>query len=223
MIDEVQRLPELFPVLRVLIDRPDSPAKFLLLGSAEADSRATNGRKRSDDSGLEPPRSGASKRHVVVGGFGERVVGVEAPGPAGRRVVPAGEPPEGGRFRAQEKLHLAGGVSLPAAAAEPVAHLDLIAQAEIVYRIAAILDELERDEVGEGALFLLEHDQPLPEALLSEGLDLFDQVDDASDARITHVSASDPVVLSGGATASSRSAPKTDRACHPTVMMPRGQ
>ena len=34
MIDEVQRLPELFPVLRVLIDRPDSPAKFLLLGSA---------------------------------------------------------------------------------------------------------------------------------------------------------------------------------------------
>ena len=34
MIDEVQRLPELFPVLRVLIDRPDSPAKFLLLWSA---------------------------------------------------------------------------------------------------------------------------------------------------------------------------------------------
>ncbi|MEX0671196.1 MAG: ATP-binding protein [Pirellulales bacterium] len=34
VIDEVQRLPELFPVLRVLIDRPGSPAKFLLLGSA---------------------------------------------------------------------------------------------------------------------------------------------------------------------------------------------
>ncbi len=27
-------MPELFPVLRVLIDRPDTPARFLLLGSA---------------------------------------------------------------------------------------------------------------------------------------------------------------------------------------------
>jgi len=34
VIDEVQRKPELFPVLRVLMDRPESPAKFLLLGSA---------------------------------------------------------------------------------------------------------------------------------------------------------------------------------------------
>lgn len=34
VIDEVQRLPELFPVLRVLIDRPNTPARFLLLGSA---------------------------------------------------------------------------------------------------------------------------------------------------------------------------------------------
>ncbi len=34
VIDEVQRLPDLFPVLRVLLDRPDSPSKFLLLGSA---------------------------------------------------------------------------------------------------------------------------------------------------------------------------------------------
>lgn len=34
IIDEVQRQPELFPVLRVLADRPDSPARFLLLGSA---------------------------------------------------------------------------------------------------------------------------------------------------------------------------------------------
>jgi predicted AAA+ superfamily ATPase len=34
VIDEVQRRPDLFPVLRVLIDRPRSPAKFLLLGSA---------------------------------------------------------------------------------------------------------------------------------------------------------------------------------------------
>ena len=36
MIDEVQRRPELFPVLRVLIDRPRAP-RFLILGSASPD------------------------------------------------------------------------------------------------------------------------------------------------------------------------------------------
>ncbi len=34
VIDEVQRHPELFPTLRVLIDRKPAPAKFLVLGSA---------------------------------------------------------------------------------------------------------------------------------------------------------------------------------------------
>lgn len=34
VLDEVQRKPELFPILRVLMDRAKSPAKFLLLGSA---------------------------------------------------------------------------------------------------------------------------------------------------------------------------------------------
>jgi uncharacterized protein len=34
VIDEVQRRPELFPALRVLIDRSDVPGQFLLLGSA---------------------------------------------------------------------------------------------------------------------------------------------------------------------------------------------
>lgn len=34
IIDEVQRQPELFPLLRVLADRPRTPARFLLLGSA---------------------------------------------------------------------------------------------------------------------------------------------------------------------------------------------
>jgi predicted AAA+ superfamily ATPase len=34
VIDEIQRLPDLFPVLRVLADRSDSPARFLILGSA---------------------------------------------------------------------------------------------------------------------------------------------------------------------------------------------
>lgn len=34
VIDEVQRRPGLFPVLRVLIDRSDAPGQYLLLGSA---------------------------------------------------------------------------------------------------------------------------------------------------------------------------------------------
>ena len=34
VLDEIQRRPELFPVLRVLADRPGVPARFLVLGSA---------------------------------------------------------------------------------------------------------------------------------------------------------------------------------------------
>jgi hypothetical protein len=34
VIDEIQAVPELFPILRVLIDRPDNAARFLVLGSA---------------------------------------------------------------------------------------------------------------------------------------------------------------------------------------------
>lgn len=34
VLDEIQRHPELFPVLRVLADRPDTLARFLILGSA---------------------------------------------------------------------------------------------------------------------------------------------------------------------------------------------
>lgn len=34
IIDEVQRKPEVLEILRVLVDRPDSPVRFLLLGSA---------------------------------------------------------------------------------------------------------------------------------------------------------------------------------------------
>jgi uncharacterized protein len=34
VIDEAQRQPGIFPVLRVLADRPDNPARFLVLGSA---------------------------------------------------------------------------------------------------------------------------------------------------------------------------------------------
>ena len=37
VIDEVQRIPALFETLRVLLDRKDNPARFLLLGSASPD------------------------------------------------------------------------------------------------------------------------------------------------------------------------------------------
>ena len=36
-IDEIQRYPDLFPVLRVLVDRPKSTTRFLVLGSASPD------------------------------------------------------------------------------------------------------------------------------------------------------------------------------------------
>lgn len=34
VLDEIQRLPDVFPLLRVLADRPGTPARFLVLGSA---------------------------------------------------------------------------------------------------------------------------------------------------------------------------------------------
>jgi uncharacterized protein len=37
VLDEIQRRPELFPILRVLADRPRAPARFLVLGSASTD------------------------------------------------------------------------------------------------------------------------------------------------------------------------------------------
>lgn len=37
VLDEIQRRPDLFPVLRVLADRPRRPARFLVLGSASPD------------------------------------------------------------------------------------------------------------------------------------------------------------------------------------------
>ena len=37
VIDEVQRRPDLFPILRVLVDRDDTPAQFLILGSASGE------------------------------------------------------------------------------------------------------------------------------------------------------------------------------------------
>ena len=37
VLDEIQMMPELFSVLRVLVDRPENRARFLILGSASPD------------------------------------------------------------------------------------------------------------------------------------------------------------------------------------------
>lgn len=37
VLDEIQRIPEVFQILRVLVDRPNNPARFLILGSASPD------------------------------------------------------------------------------------------------------------------------------------------------------------------------------------------
>jgi predicted AAA+ superfamily ATPase len=67
VIDEVQRRPDLFPVLRVLADRRSLPARFLVLGSAGPDllrqsSETLAGRLET----------------VVLGGFGLEEIGVDA-------------------------------------------------------------------------------------------------------------------------------------------------
>src|ERR1044072_339013 len=43
VLDEIQRLPELFELLRVLADRADHPARFLVLGSASPGLRRSRG------------------------------------------------------------------------------------------------------------------------------------------------------------------------------------
>ncbi|MBK6755589.1 MAG: ATP-binding protein [Flavobacteriales bacterium] len=77
VIDEAQRQPELFPVLRVLADRPRTPARFLLLGSASPElSRQANeslaGRVAFIDvQGLSTAETGLAKtdRLWLRGGF----------------------------------------------------------------------------------------------------------------------------------------------------------
>lgn len=77
VIDEVQRRPELFPVLRVLADRKPQPAKFLILGSASPDllrqsSESLAGRLETVTmSGFSLAELGPNvqRRHWVRGGF----------------------------------------------------------------------------------------------------------------------------------------------------------
>ena len=67
VIDEIQRRPDLFPVLRVLADRRDDPARFLILGSASGELM-----RQSSES-----LAGRQER-ITIGGFTLAEVGVDA-------------------------------------------------------------------------------------------------------------------------------------------------
>jgi uncharacterized protein len=77
VIDEVQRKPELFPLLRVLADRKPLPAKFLILGSASPEllrqsSETLAGRIESIELtgfSLSEVGAGAMNKHWLRGGF----------------------------------------------------------------------------------------------------------------------------------------------------------
>ena len=67
VIDEVQRQPGLFPVLRVLADRKPLPARFLILGSASPESLRQSSESLAGRIAL-----------VEMGGFDLSEVGLEA-------------------------------------------------------------------------------------------------------------------------------------------------
>lgn len=67
VIDEIQRRPDLFPVLRVLADRRGTPARFLILGSASG-----NLMQQTSES-----LAGRLER-IVIGGFSLAELGSEA-------------------------------------------------------------------------------------------------------------------------------------------------
>ncbi|MFT3784738.1 MAG: ATP-binding protein [Tepidisphaeraceae bacterium] len=77
VIDEVQRRPELFPILRVLADRRPLPARFLLLGSASPEllrqsSESLAGRIETvqlEGLSLQDVGSAAAAKHWLRGGF----------------------------------------------------------------------------------------------------------------------------------------------------------
>ena len=87
IIDEVQRKPDLFELLRVLVDRPDNPARFLLLGSAspylvKGVSETLAGRIGFTDlSGFDLTEVGAwqSERLWIRGGFPRAYLAADDP------------------------------------------------------------------------------------------------------------------------------------------------
>lgn len=94
VIDEVQHRPDLFPVLRVLADRDDNPARFLVLGSAgpgllRQSAESLAGRiEYVELTGLQPAEVGAERlpRLWVRGGFPRSFLAdTEADGAAWRR------------------------------------------------------------------------------------------------------------------------------------------
>ena len=78
VIDEIQRRPDLFPLLRVLADRKPLPARFLILGSASpglAEAILRNARRAAGNRSARrlpsgrPGRDGAEPKHWLRGGF----------------------------------------------------------------------------------------------------------------------------------------------------------
>src|SRR5271157_6446802 len=77
VIDEIQRRPDLFPLLRVLADRTPLPARFLILGSASEDllrqsSETLAGRLETvplEGFRLADLGAAAQSRHWLRGGF----------------------------------------------------------------------------------------------------------------------------------------------------------
>ena len=76
VIDEIQRRPDLFPALRVLADRREAAARFLILGSASGDLL-----RQSSES------LAGRVEQVVMDGFSLAELGVESIGQAWRRGV----------------------------------------------------------------------------------------------------------------------------------------
>ena len=76
VIDEIQRKPDLFPILRVLCDRAPLPAKYLILGSASPELM-----RRSSESlagRLETTLAPHASAGVAMGGFSLAEVGASA-------------------------------------------------------------------------------------------------------------------------------------------------
>jgi hypothetical protein len=92
VIDEVQRRPDLFPVLRVLADRRNQPARFLILGSASGDLM-----RQSSES-----LAGRMER-IEIGGFTLAELGPE---PASKLWIRGGFP--GHIWRAATRTALSG-------------------------------------------------------------------------------------------------------------------
>lgn len=88
VIDEIQLVPDLFPILRVLVDRRPRPARFLILGSASGDllrqsSESLAGRAETIRMGgftLEEIGSSEAEKLWVRGGFPESLLAKDEEG-----------------------------------------------------------------------------------------------------------------------------------------------